>query len=135
MTEVALVLPFSLNPQTGTIMTTTNQDLIWSNRVRIAVETALGERVMRPTYGTKIPNALFNTVDGFDDVLQKEIGRVFVDQLPLLKLVSISTSHDTAYNKLSVNVTYQLPNNTEITTKAGVMVISNVNPPYQELTS
>lgn len=133
MAEEALLLPFSLNVQTGKIETTKDQNVIWSNRVRIAIETSLGERVMRPTYGTKIPDALFNTVDEFEIILRREVNKIFVDQLPLLSLVSVSADHDTKYNRLSVEVTYQLPNKNELTTKAGVMVVSDINPPYEEL--
>lgn len=133
MAEEALLLPFSLNVQTGKIETTKDQNMIWSNRVRIAIETSLGERVMRPAYGTKVPDALFNSIDGFEEVLRREVNKVFVDQLPLLTLVSVSAVHDIKYNRLSVEVTYQLPNKNELTTKAGVMVVSDINPPYEEL--
>lgn len=133
MTEEALLLPFSLNPQTGKIETTFDQNVIWSNRVRIAVETSVGERVMRPTYGTKIPDSLFNSVSGFEEVVNREVNKVFVDQLPLLTLVDVKTVHDRKLNKLSIDITYQLPNKNELTTKAGVMVVSDINPPYEEL--
>ena len=133
MAEEALLLPFSLNPQTGKIVTTTDQNVIWSNRVRIAIETSLGERVMRPTYGTKVPNALFNTIDAFEEEIKREVNKVFVDQLPLLTLVNISTTHDAGLNRLAVEITYQLPNKNELTTKAGVMVVSDINPPFEEL--
>ena len=134
MSEVALTIPFSLDPLTGSLIVTSDQNLIWSNRVRGAIETAVGERVMRPTYGTKIANEVFNTTGSFEATLQREASRVFTDQLPLLKLVSVTSSLQESSNTLFIEVTYQLPNNVLITTKAGVMVVSSSNPPYQELT-
>jgi hypothetical protein len=89
---------------------------------------------MRPTYGTKIANEVFNTTGSFEATLQREASRVFTDQLPLLKLVSVTSSLQESSNTLFIEVTYQLPNNVLITTKAGVMVVSSSNPPYQELT-
>jgi phage baseplate assembly protein W len=133
MAEVALTFPFSLNPLTGSIVTTTNQDVIWADRVKLAVETNLGERVMRPSYGTKIPAALFNTVDSFTDVFERDVQRVFVEQLPLLSFESITSDFNERENTLSVDITYSLPNNTKATTKVGVMVVSDINPPYEEL--
>lgn len=133
MAEVTLGFPFSLNPLTGSIITTTNQELIWANRVKMAVETTVGERVMRPTYGTKIPSALFNTIDGFADVTERDIRRVFVEQLPLLTLIKIKTDFSTKDDQLAVEITYELPNKTQTTTKVGVMVVSDINPPYEEL--
>jgi phage baseplate assembly protein W len=134
MTEVALAFPFSLDPFTGSISTTTNQDVIWADRVRMAVETTVGERVMRPTYGTKVPSSLFNTIDGFTDVVEQDVRRVFVEQLPLLTLIKISTDFTPRENELSVTITYALPNKTQATTLVGVMVVSDINPPYEELT-
>lgn len=131
--EVALVLPFSLNPLTGSIITTNNQDQIWEDRVRMAVQTGLGERVMRPAYGTKIPSALFDTITGFETTLTNELNKIFVEQLPLLELVTIEPNHSVKDNRLSVSITYKLPNNNETTTKIGVMVVSDTNPPYEEL--
>jgi phage baseplate assembly protein W len=134
MAEVALVLPFSLDPFTGSIVTTTSQETIWSSRVKMAIETNLGERVMRPGYGTRVPSSLFNTVDGFKDVVERDVRRVFVDFLPLLSVIDITTVYNNTENVLQIQVTYSLPNKTQVTTQAGVMVISDINPPYQELT-
>lgn len=131
--EVALVLPFSLNPLTGAIITTTNQDEIWEDRVRMAIQTGLGERVMRPEYGTKIPSALFDTLTGFETTLSSELNKIFVEQLPLLELLTIEPTHTIKDNRLNVDITYKLPNKNETTTKIGVMVVSDTNPPYEEL--
>ena len=131
--EVALVMPFTLNPLTGTINSTTNQSVIWSNRVRMAVETTLGERVMRPTYGSKIPSTVFATTDTFVSTVQSEVSRIFVEQLPLLTFISVHSTLDTKLNVLSVEITYALPNQKTQTTVAGVAVVSDTHPFYEEL--
>lgn len=133
MAEVALVIPFSLNPQTGAFVTTTDQDIIWKNRVRMAVQTAFGERVMRPSYGTKISEAAFNTITGFEDTVQNEVRRIFIEQLPLLDLTEVTAIHNEKDNKLTCEITYMLPNKTDSTVSVGVMVVSDINPPYEEL--
>ena len=133
MAEVALQFPFKLDPNTGTIVSTSSQEAIWNNRVRMALETTVGERVMRPTYGVQISRAVFNTVSAMEDTIRRETSRLFVEQFPLLQLISVTTTHDIKENKLSAEVRYLLPNKTEQTTMAGVMIVSDANPPYEEL--
>jgi phage baseplate assembly protein W len=133
MAEKALVFPFTLDPNTGNIMVTTDQNAIWNQRVKMAIETLMGERAMRPTYGTTIPASTFNTVSNMENAISKQINRLFIEQLPLLSFVSVTTSHDLVNNMLSAEVTYKLPNNKETTTAVGVMVVSDTNPPYEEL--
>ena len=132
MTEKAIVMPFSLDGA-GNIRTTSDQQTIWSTRVRIALGTIIGERVQRPTYGTRVGQFGLDTVSSMEEIVQKEVNRVFSQQLPLLTLVSVDTEHDENSNRLTVTVLYELPNKTEATTKAGIMVVSSINPPYEEL--
>jgi phage baseplate assembly protein W len=132
MSESTLALPFSLDGF-GNIKTTSDQNIIWSNRVRSAIGTIQGERVFRPSYGTKITEASFETFTSMEEIINREVGRVFSELLPLLTFVSLEVSHDVRLNTFTVDVTYELPNRTLETTQAGVMVVSNINPPYEEL--
>jgi len=132
MTEKALVMPFSLDAA-GNIRTTSDQESIWATRVRIAISTLLGERVQRPTYGTRVGAYGLDTISSMEEIIQKEVNRVFSQELPLLTLSSVEVTHDEKGNKLTATVLYSLPNKTEITTQVGIMVVSNTNPPYEEL--
>ena len=130
--EVALNIPFSLD-KFGNISTTTDERIIWSNRVRSAVGTTVGERVMRPEYGTLIANTLFDTGSIMESRIKSEIERVFHDSLPLLVLNDISLNFSSVTNTLTVTVLYELPNKTEATVEVGVVVVSTSNAPYEEL--
>ena len=130
--EIALSVPFSLDGN-GNIVTTSNQSQIWSNRVRALIGTRIGERVMRPEYGTKIGESLFNTVSSMSEVVTREVNRVFHEYLPLLTLSDVKVSHNTTTNELTVDIAYQLPNTTTTTTQVGIVVVSSTNPVYEEL--
>lgn len=127
--EVALTLPFELD-RFGNIVVTTNQETIWSNRVHMAVGTSISERVMRPGYGTTIAAALFDTNSFMEETIRREVDAVFNNYLSLLTLVDLKFSFIEDRNELSVEVLYQLPNKSEITT---TVVVSNENAPYEEL--
>ncbi len=130
--EVALSLPMSLDSG-GNLLVSKTEASIWSDRVKIALGTRLGERVMRPEYGSKIGNSLFSTVSSMEDTIERETQRVFNELFPLLDLSDVSFTFDTLTGRLSVSVVYALPNKQEVTTSVGDITISNINPPYEEL--
>lgn len=130
--EVALSLPMSLDSG-GNLLVSKTEDRIWSDRVKIALGTRLGERVMRPEYGSKIGNNLFSTVSSMEETIDREVQRIFNELFPLLELNTISSNFDTLTNRLTVSVLYTLPNKMEVTTSVGDITVSNINPPYEEL--
>ena len=129
--EVALKLPLSLD--SGNLVLANTQNDIWADRVRIALGTRLGERVMRPNYGTKIGAAFFDTVSSTSDVIKKEISRVFHEQFPLLELTSVDTTFDETLNSLTINVIYLLPNKDQAVTEVGIITVSDTNAPFEEI--
>jgi len=131
-TEIALAVPFALDGK-GNILVNNNQSQIWSNRVRALIATRVGERVMRPEYGSKIGESLFNTIGSMSDIVTREVNRVFNEYLPLLTLSNVAVSHNVLTNELLVDISYQLPNTTTTTTQVGILVVSNTNPIYEEL--
>jgi phage baseplate assembly protein W len=130
--EVALSFPFSLNPKTGSINVTSDQGAIWSNRVRIATETLLGERIMRPEYGSRIPSTFFATTSSMEDVVRREISRIFVEQFPLLGLNGITVTNSPREDLLTIDIFFNLPNKTTQTVRAGILVVSENGPLYEE---
>jgi phage baseplate assembly protein W len=129
--EVALKLPMSVDGN-GNLVVSSVQSDIWADRVRIAVGTRIGERVMRPGYGTKSGAALFNTVTSTTEVVKKEINRIFHELFPLLTLKSTTVSFDEPTTTLTVGIIYELPNKDEQTLEVGVVTVTDSNIPYEE---
>ena len=111
VSEIAISLPFSVS-EFGGIATTTSQEKIWADRVKSAVGTAVGERVMRPDYGTEIPANTFNTLEAASEILKQQIELAFTRDLRLLKLVSTVVNVDENNSTLEAEITYSLPNRT-----------------------
>jgi phage baseplate assembly protein W len=130
-TEIALKLPMSVDGN-GNLFVSSLQSDIWADRVRIAIGTRVGERVMRPSYGTKTGAALFNTVTSTTEVVKKEVNRVFHELFPLLTLKSISVSFDEETNRLTVGIIYELPNKDEQAVQVGVVTVTDSNVSYEE---
>lgn len=111
ISEVAISLPFSVS-EFGTIATTSSQEKIWADRVRSAIGTAVGERVLRPDYGTEIAANAFSTLEAAAEVLKQQVDLAFSRDLRLLRLISTNVTMDEAEATLEAEITYALPNRT-----------------------
>ena len=131
MAEVALSLPFSVDPYGG-ITTTNDQTKIWTDRVRSVLGTTVRERVMRPGFGTLIPFALFDTETSAASQVETEVNQAFIQQLSLLRLDEVNVTVDNYTNVLTVEVVYALPNNETVSTVVGVARINGAQPIYEE---
>lgn len=129
--EIALKIPFSID-RFGNVVTTSDQAKIWSDRVHSAIGTQIGERVMRPSYGTRTAKAAFETITAAEDIIRREITRVFHDQLNLLSLDDIEFSFDQLTNELKARVIYSLPNKEQTDIEIGVVTLTGTTQPYEE---
>ena len=130
-TETAIFLPFSIDPY-GKVAQTTDQTKIWADKVRSVIGTAFRERVMRPTFGTDIPSAVFENQEDADGRILELVSTSFNNQLPRLDLQSVSNSFDQYSGTLTVDITYALPNEEIVSTTVGLIVVSGTLIPYEE---
>lgn len=132
MAEKAISLPFFIDPY-GKVGVTQSQSKIWTDRVRSVLGTTIRERVMRPTFGTLIPFALFDTETSATAQIEVEVQKAFSEQLPLLNLQTVNVTIDEYTNVLTVEAVYGLPNNEVVSTVVGLVLVQGANPIYQEL--
>jgi phage baseplate assembly protein W len=93
----------------GATMTTTDYRVIWKDRVYIAVLTNIGERVMRPTYGTRVLDSVFQTAETAKALVAESIATAFSVNLKPLSLIKVNPSYNENSGELSVNIEYRLP--------------------------
>lgn len=131
MPEIAMALPFSIDPY-GKVTTTTEQSKIWADRVRSVIGTAYRERVMRSEFGTSIPYTAFDSQEEAQNRIENEIRNAFLIQLPLLTLSSVSSSFDEYTGFIYITVIYALPNDQKVSTTIGLASIKGTIPIYEE---
>lgn len=105
--------PFAINAR-GAVAVTTDSRKIWLDRVRAVVSTQIGDRVMRPGFGTDTLNAIL----GLDDErapLERAIRVAFATFLPALTLTSVGVEMDNE-GVIVTSITYVLPDRHEVTT-------------------
>ena len=132
MAEKSISLPFTIDSY-GNVASTTSQSKIWADRVRSVIGTAVRERVMRPSFGTLIPYALFETSTLASEEIQAEVEKAFSSQLTILTLQNTEVSYDEYSGTVSVTITYDLPNNEQVTTTVGLILVQGTTPSYKEL--
>ena len=132
MAETTISLPFTIDP-VGNVAHTEDQSKIWADRVLSVIGTMLRERVMRPTLGTLIPYAIFETSDDAVSEIRTEVNKAFDSQLPLLTLNSVDVTIDEFTNIAKITIVYSLPNTQEVTTTIGLILVQGNKPAYQEM--
>lgn len=105
----AISLPFRIDGY-GRVATTSNDLKIWADRVRSVVTTFVGERVMRPAWGTEVPADLFSAIEDAPSLVYNDIQVAFQDYLPSLTLVDVVlVDEDEANGTLELEIQYQVP--------------------------
>lgn len=88
MSESAISLPFGFD-SSGMVAHTSNSAKIWQDRVALVVMTRLGERVMRPGFGSDVPSVAFENMDTAITLCRQAITAAFSTHLPDLTLNDI----------------------------------------------
>jgi phage baseplate assembly protein W len=132
MAEISFSLPFSIDSY-GKVASTTDYSKLWADRVRVTLGTALGERVMRPEFGSFIPFTVFNSETDAVSSIETDVRTVFNDQLSLLTLNDTDITFDEYTGIISITVVYSLPNRDEVTTTVGIVTVTGTNPTAEEI--
>ena len=116
----AISFPFRFGTEQGAVaggatIATSDKRVIWKDRVYIALLTGLGERVMDPSYGTRVTLSVFETEDAATVMVKESISEAFHAHLPDLGLRSVVVNYDPTNGILEVKVDYTLPDETEDT--------------------
>lgn len=115
-------LPFRFD-EAGSVASTTDEAITWANRVVAVLMTRPSERLMRPPFGSRVTEAVFETEQDAIAIVQREVPAAFARWLPDLRLLHVSASLDNgelADNALSISVEYLLPDKRKNVTTATV---------------
>jgi phage baseplate assembly protein W len=102
----AISFPFTLDPF-GKIISTTNQNKIYQDKILTLLSTGIGERPMRPTYGTNIGAAMFENQGKVDSAINQAIRTAISNWIPEITVekINIKGFLDTGAVTVELNVT------------------------------
>lgn len=106
MTQKAISLPFSFN-EGGGIGYATDEKKIWQDRITIAVMTSLGERVMRPGFGSSVKSAVFENYRDALALIKQAVAIAFSQWLKSLTLTNVVGTVNQADETLDIEIFYR----------------------------
>ncbi len=124
--EKAISLPFTIDGYGG-IAATTSQEKIWADRVRVAINTGVTERVNNLRFGTNLSREVFNETSVVENALRAEIQTAFSVYLKLLTLNSVDITFNEIDNQVIAEVSYSIPDGRDNTLVVGTAVIFDGN--------
>lgn len=122
VTSTTISLPFTISSY-GTVTSTNSLQKIWQDKVRSAIGTTFGERVMRPQLGTTIPLKQMGTRSVMEQDIRTEISRAFTSYLPSLTLDNILISFDEYQNIITAEILYTIPTSRSTPSKQMILNI------------
>jgi len=133
VSEYVISLPFKID-DFGNVATATSQNKVWADRVRSAIGTGLGERVMKANYGTKIPVNFFENVQLVSESIKEEVNQAFLKSLPELELNETIVVIEESLGIVNAEINYSLPNREQTAITIGIARINPNRPLEEELT-
>ena len=113
MANLTMSIPFTFlkdkNNAAVSVSATNDLAKIWQNRVFLVLSTRLGERVMRPDFGSNLHKAVFENSVTASEIAKDSITTAFSQWLSELNLKEIKPTFDKTTNNLIVTVVYGLP--------------------------
>jgi phage baseplate assembly protein W len=109
MSDFALAWPFALDA-TGSVVTTFDEGRVWADRAAAVIGTRIGERAMRPTFGSAVADSLFGDTEADLIDIQGQVANAFNTWLPDLSLQSTSVNGPDAKGIMRVEIDYSTPN-------------------------
>ena len=131
ISEAAIALPFRFTAA-GNVQIETTQAAIWADRVKSALGTIQGQRLLYSDFGTNIPATAWSTRTVMQETLADTINSMFLSLFPTLILDDVSISVDDSSNTIYADVIYRLPNQETIRTQTGIATLSGIYPIYEE---
>lgn len=115
MSESAMSLPFSFD-SSGSVNKTADIKKIWQDRIAMVIMTKLGERLMRPAFGSEVPALAFENIDTAITLARQAISAAFAKWLPALTLIDVVFTTDPIDYFLIADIHYRYGPTTQIET-------------------
>lgn len=106
---VAISLPMRVD-EYGRTVVSVSPERIWADRVRCVIATTVGERVMRPDFGSRIPMGLMDAIPELPDMIRDAVASAFDRHLRSLQLISVDFVYSDEENgEIEMQVNYGIP--------------------------
>jgi phage baseplate assembly protein W len=134
MAEKAISYPFKFN-EIGGIEYSTDRTKIWKDRIASLCLTQIGERVMLPNFGTRIPESAFENEFDAVEACRTSVAEAFAKWMPELIFLDVSGDLDPDTNQLSLEIYYNDPSGTPNSVNLRTAILTRFGDIIKEVTS
>jgi phage baseplate assembly protein W len=107
----------------GAIASTSDPARVWRQRVYAVISTYVGQRVMRPKFGAKALDLVFETERSLLFVATGVVNRAFAQNLPEFSVVSVTVGEQFRTDgRFEVAITFANPQGTQDTVSVPLSV-------------
>jgi phage baseplate assembly protein W len=104
----AISIPFRFDGF-GNVATSTDPQRVWAGRVKSVMGTAVGQRVMRPDFGSALPSNLFSVSTSTSGYIESSVRGAAAAWLPDIDIVRVLVDRNEEDFDVSVEVEYRIP--------------------------
>jgi phage baseplate assembly protein W len=106
---LAISLPFRFDSY-GRVAVTQDPRKVWADRVRSVLTTYVGERVMRPEWGSDLPANIFAAIEDEPSLVAVDVEAAFTEYLPFAELEDVVlVEEDEENGEVTLEVIYRIP--------------------------
>jgi len=134
MAEKAISYPFRFN-EVGGVEYSTDYEKIWKDRISILCLTQIGERVMLPNFGTRVPESAFESEVDAVAMCRTSIAEAFAKWMPDLVFVDVTGTLDVDTSQLSLEIYYNDPSGQPNSVSIRTAVFTRFGEIIKEVTS
>lgn len=117
---IAIKFPFTFDSTYGLVVQTTDENTIYTDRVRTVLSTAVLQRPMRPGYGVDIHRSLFESGHDYGFAIKDAITAGIRTHIPEVKIYSMDVVTAGTDGGVSINLELEYP-----TGKVDTTIVSN----------
>lgn len=106
---IAIKFPFTFDSTYGTVVHTTDDNTIYTDRVRTLLSTAVFQRPMQPGYGVDIYRSLYECGHDYKVAIREAITTGIYTHIPEVKIYSMNIVSGGAEGTVSIELDLEYP--------------------------
>lgn len=135
--SAAIALPFSFD-DAGSVKTTVNEGKIYMDRVLSLIGTRPGERVMRPGYGSRVTEQVFETIEVAVASIRQDIPTTigtYLSEITVTRFEVNTVAIGSGDTAIDVEIEFRTPNRQVVSGKIRVGEFDRTGTLIREVTS
>jgi len=130
--ESTIAFPFKID-SSGSVASITDSRAIYAAKVRAVIGTLITQRVMRPRFGCRLNEVVWNNEVFIRKNVNEFVAQAFNVWLPMLYFTNATVSTVSNTGEINIEIFYELPNREETSAIIGIIGLNGDKLSSQEI--